>query len=204
MTVQMPIRPRDVPWLIVLLLVAVFQLIRGAWVDAAFFVAALVAATLCTWVRGSVRGTRASPGLVMLAVGIGLLTAVVLIAAPRHGLATGILVCIIGLAAAYVAIFGRHTTARSMQRTTPDGAETVLRRARVAWGSLILIAGVWEATAYLTWKWGLLADGTMPSMSDVLDPVLNSPVGKSVFVVAWLAAGIFLMMRAWPGRGRRE
>jgi hypothetical protein len=63
----------------------------------------------------------------------------------------------------------------------------------VAW-SVILVAGcLWELAQFIV---GRIAP-TQPSfaLSDLVDPLLDVPLGKAVFAMAWLACGAFLVLR---------
>ncbi|WP_167131764.1 hypothetical protein [Paramicrobacterium chengjingii] len=196
------IRLRDVPWLIVLVLVAVFQLIRGAWADAGIFGAALLGVSvLTTMPKQRLPVAKANRRSVQALSIAAVLAGIVLVVAPRHGTVTGLVVCVIGIFAGYSALAGGPHAAMEPRRSLSSigrARPRALRNALIAWGSLIVLAGVWEATAYLSWKWGLLADGVMPSISDVLDPLLDTWAWKTVFVFVWLAGGTVLMLHALP------
>lgn len=193
---------RDVPWLVVLVLVAVFQILRGVWIDAGIFATALA---LAIWQSARLRSPRvrlnARPALGLLST-CAIVCGVLLALTPRHGIASGVVVTVIGVAALLIALLGgREADAAAAPHSRPavsaatPTAPRSLVAALCAWGCLILVAGVWEATAYLTWKWGMLADGLMPSISDVLDPLLDTAPGKIAFVTVWLATGVALLRR---------
>jgi hypothetical protein len=57
----------------------------------------------------------------------------------------------------------------------------------------------WLAAA-LAWEVVTLADGDLPSLSDLADPLLADPVLRGVAVLGWLAAGGWLVARPGPRR----
>lgn len=190
-------------WLVpcvVLALVIVVAVIRAAWADVAFFTAALALAIAQTRAerppRHALRGRPPRPWI----GGAALTAGVILAWAPRHGLASGAVVGLLGLVTVTVAALGGWRA--NGGRTPPHPGGPASRRAVLAWGAIIVAAGLWELTAYLTWRWGVLPDGVMPSISDVLDPLLEEPVGKVAFVLVWLTGGTALLLRAWRGPDR--
>lgn len=60
---------------------------------------------------------------------------------------------------------------------------------------------VWAAAA-LAWELLTLAHDALPTLSDLLDPVLAVPVVRGVATAAWLAAGAWLLAR--PHREERS
>ncbi len=89
------------PWTLILIITGLFQLFRGAPVDAAFFlcIAALLLADAVGWLRLSVPVRPRAAWLLAAAVPL----AITLILAPRHGVVEGIIVSAIGVT---VLIFG--------------------------------------------------------------------------------------------------
>ena len=57
----------------------------------------------------------------------------------------------------------------------------------------------WLAAA-LAWELLTLADDDLPTLSDLADPALASPVLRGGATLAWLAAGAWLVTRAGPRR----
>ncbi|SEC50545.1 hypothetical protein SAMN04489806_3081 [Paramicrobacterium humi] len=190
-----PIASRDLPWLTALVLVGVFQIIRGTWDDVLIFAIALACALWQAVHRDPpdrrISGVPPLNGLVTAAIVVGVL----LVLLPRHSIAAGVVIVIIGAAGLTVALLGGWPAEPTSSTLASREPRPALRTAMVAWGCIVLVAGLWEATAYLTWKWGLLADGVMPSISDVVDPLLDTVVGKIVFVGVWITTGVAVLRR---------
>ncbi|MGB3374900.1 MAG: hypothetical protein WBA87_07155, partial [Microbacterium sp.] len=67
----------------------------------------------------------------------------------------------------------------------------------VAWTVILIIGCLWELAQFIV---GLIAP-QQPSfaLSDLIDPLLGTAIGKAVFAGAWLSCGAFLVLR---GRSR--
>ncbi|QGH68149.1 hypothetical protein [Pseudactinotalea sp. HY158] len=191
---------------VVLTLVTAVDVIRAAWADAIFFAVAIVLAAVQTRSPRRPRHALAGRAPIAAIVGTALAALLVLTFTPRHGLGAGVVVCLLGAATVTVAVLGGWPRGPSGlnepapavdHRRGDERGDPGLRRAGRAWGAIIVLAGLWELTAYLTWRWGVLADGIMPSISDVLDPILDTFAGKAAFAAIWLAGGAGLLIRAW-------
>jgi hypothetical protein len=69
-------------------------------------------------------------------------------------------------------------------------------RAGVAvWGSLFLVASLWELGALLGQPNFATGSYAHPTISTLTDPLLSSAPGRSVALVGWIALGIFLVDR---------
>ena len=62
----------------------------------------------------------------------------------------------------------------------------------MSWGVWACLFAVIELVAFIG---GFLTndDDTFPTISIILDPVLETQLGRAVFVALWLMAGIFLL-----------
>lgn len=65
-------------------------------------------------------------------------------------------------------------------------------RARLSWGLWAFLFAVIELIAFIG---GFLTndDNSFPTISIILDPVLETQLGRAVFVALWLMAGVFLL-----------
>jgi hypothetical protein len=90
-----------------------------------------------------------------------------------------------------VAAAGAVVTAAGLARRAGAGAAPVGRRGLPWLGWL---------TAAVAWELVTLADDDLPTLSDLADPVLASPVLRGGATLAWLAAGAWLVTR--PGSRR--
>ena len=90
-----------------------------------------------------------------------------------------------------VAAAGGVVTAAGLARRAGAGAAPVGRRG-LPWLGWLGAAVAWELVT--------LADDDLPTLSDLADPVLASPVLRGGATLAWLAAGAWLVTR--PGSRR--
>jgi hypothetical protein len=90
-----------------------------------------------------------------------------------------------------VAAAGAVVTAAGLARRAGAGAAPVGRRG-LPWLGWLGAAVVWELVT--------LADDDLPTLSDLADPVLASPLLRGGATLAWLAAGAWLVTR--PGSRR--
>jgi hypothetical protein len=91
-----------------------------------------------------------------------------------------------------VAFTGVALASVGLVRRAGEAAPPVGRRG-LPWLAWLAAAATWELLT-------LAADG-LPTLSDLLDPVLAHPVPRAAATAAWLAGGAWLL--ACPGRGRR-
>ena len=75
-------------------------------------------------------------------------------------------------------------------RRAPASRPGVPRAAVAPWMALLLAAGAWELVAVL---WG--DDADHPTLSLLLDPVLDTYPGRLAGYLGWLAAGRWLVTR---------
>jgi hypothetical protein len=96
---------------------------------------------------------------------------------------------VFGVAAAAGAIAWREPRTR---RSPPD---PVTRVGAIAWTTVFVSLALWELTALLLQP-SLTTDSyAHPTISVLMDSVLASPIGRSAFLVVWLAVGWVLLER---------
>lgn len=212
---------RTLPWAVTLFLVAAFQLLRGAWVDAGIFAVTLALLLAGLAVPPAAGGMTSTGGMtsaggmtrrritarspLKILIPVAVVVGAALALAPRHGGLSGGILVLVGLAAVGIAWFGATSPPAVPDAEGP--ARRPIASAVVVWSTIVVVAGLWEATAYLLPHWGLVDSAAMPAISDLLDPVLNIPLGKALFILLWLAAGVALLRRGWrqkPGRRRHR
>jgi len=93
-------------------------------------------------------------------------------------------------AAVAVLLAGAALLALAARRQVPPQPVICSRRAVLPWMVLALLLAGWELTAML---WG--NDSAHPSLSLLLDPVLDTYPGRLVGYLAWLATGRWLVTR---------
>lgn len=174
-------------WITILVLTGSFQLYREAWADAAVFLALAVGLVIGeTGILGRLDGKAITPRRLVLGI-ILAGDAAVLIFTPRHGLADGIALAVSGILVFLVA-WPNEPTAQ------PGPWTPRLSRAAVAWAILGIAFCAWELAMYFL-GYGAQGRTDFPALSDILDPVLDNPIGRVLGVVAWLAGGVALMRR---------
>jgi hypothetical protein len=176
-------------WIAILVLTGAFQVYRQAFADAAVFI--LLAAVLVVGETGILsrldsRTIRLRRIVIAIALAID---AIVLIFTPRHGYADGIVLAVTGALVFIVAWPNERTTDQAKQPWSPR-----LTRAALAWTIVGVAFCIWELAMYFL---GYGAEGRtdFPALSDILDPILDNPVGRVIGVAAWLAGGVALMRR---------
>jgi hypothetical protein len=198
------------PWTLILLATGLFQLLRGAPTDAAFFlvVAFLLIADAAglLWFAGTGLPHR---GLI---VGVSIVLGLLLLLVPRHGVAAGIVVGAagIGLLALAWSPSGPPQAARpaAARPTVPRAAATRaaatrpsgvsrsgLSRSAIVWIAIAITGSLLEVATFLLGLPSAAAKVEHPSISILLDPVLDTLAGRIGFVVVWLIVLVWLLRR---------
>ena len=195
------------PWVLVLVAVGVVQAVRAQWVDAAMFLGiaaglALDAAGVFDRIAGAgpvgraasdtaVRSRTARGRIGRAAAWAGLaFAAVVLVAATRHGLVAGVVALLLGVLAVAIAWAPAPAPVPSPERRRPR------LRAAVLWAAVVVAASVWELATFIVGRIVPPVRPEFPSVSEIVDPLLDQPASRAVFVVVWLGLGGFLLTRA--------
>ena len=174
-------------WITILIFTGSFQLYRQAYPDAAVFLALAVALIVGeTGVLRRLDGKLLRPRRILVAIVVAA-DALVLVFTPRHGPADGIALAVSGVLVFLVA--WPDEPPRETEPWTPR-----LTRAAIAWAILGIAFCIWELGMYFL---GYGAEGRtdFPALSDILDPVLNNPIGRAIGAAAWLAGGVALLRR---------
>ena len=197
------------PWAGVLALTTAFQVVRLEWVDTMVFGGALVLVLVDLLIpqglgllRGS-RPLRSPPPLVLLSLLAGVV-GVLLVVFPRHGIVSVVVLALVGCLVSLFSLAGDGRAAIG-GGDVATARRWILRERRAAalWIGVIVAAGVVEASAFLLGLAGVVDDTTMPSISDVLDPVLDRRLWHACYVAVWLVTGVALLRRGgWTEVGR--
>ena len=176
------------PWTLILVITGLFQVFRGAPSDGAFFlvVAVVLMMDAAGWVNIPGRGQPRRSVMIAAAAVLGTL----MVIAPRHGIVEGLIVSAIGLSVLFFAWPSPGDT---------DAAAAPLRRSAILWSIIGVACCLWEVTSFLLGLPSPDAQFTHPSISVLLDPVLNTPEGRIAFTALWLLGGVALLRR---GRAR--
>jgi hypothetical protein len=185
-------------WVTILILTGGFQIYRGAPVDGAVFLAMAVALILdLSGVLPAMRDREWRPSRVILVCVLGA-SALVLALTPRHGIGDGVAIAVSGILVFLVAWpQPDNRDAAGKQSWTPR-----LRRAATLWACVGIAVCLWELTMYFL---GTYVDRyAFPALSDLLNPLLDHPIGRILFAAAWLVGGVALMRRGRPRPPRTD
>lgn len=178
------------PWTVILVITGLFHLLRGAPVDAVFFlvIAAVLVADAAGWVR--LHGTT-QPRLGWL-LGAAAVLGALMVFSARHGVVEGLIVSAIGLCVL------RFTWDSPRE---PGPSSVALRRSAILFTIVGVIGCLWEVTSYLLGVPSAAAKFDHPSGSLLLDPFVGTIEGRIVFTALWLLGGIWLLRRGRATRG---
>lgn len=171
-------------WALVFAITDGLQFFRGAWEDAVIFTLAtgLVLGAGTIWLHQDWDSNKAISGR-QIDLGLGLLGALFIIT-PRHtvlGLAAVILVAPVLVAL----LWGNHRGPRGQ-------ATDRIKRSRFIWVTWAVVTALWEFAANVL---GQLEGNlySFPTISVLLDPLLDNLFGKTGFVVVWILVGVGLI-----------
>jgi hypothetical protein len=176
-------------WILILVLTGLFQFYRAAVPDGIVFLA--MAAALIIGRTGILRSFdqhRWQPRRVLVLSALAL-AAGVLVLTPRHGIADGVVVVASGILVFVVA------WPDPPRDDEADPSWTIrLRRSAIAWSIVGIAFCAWELITYFG---GLTRAGrdVYPALSDLIDPWLDNPIGRAIFVALWLSGGVALARR---------
>jgi hypothetical protein len=171
------------PWVIIFFGTAIFHTWRGSWQDVAIFgISTLI---ILSQVFGLTKfGFRDQPRfpIWLLAVAIAAI-AITLYLAPRHGLVSFLVLITLIPIGVVLLMYSDEK-----QQVQPSSN---MYRSRLIWGSWATGFALIELVAYV----GSKLSGNIeeyPTISVILDPVLDTSLGRATFVIAWLAGGVYL------------
>jgi hypothetical protein len=169
---------------------AAFQLWRGAVVDGLLFSGLVVMLVVDRLTGGRIvliRRAAQAPRWVVLttAASLGLVLAI----SPRHGTLDAIAITALGVLALVLAW--------SPTGKRPERPAAAYRRSAITWSLLGVVFCLWEAGAYIASVSG--GGDSFPTVSVLLEPFLEWPLGRLLFTAAWLIGGLSLL-RVWHRR----
>lgn len=180
---------RAVPWIAIVAIIALVQVVRAEYLDAIVFGATAVVLAIDAVAGPRVRARR-PPTWAIVAGAV--LTGGVLAFAPRHGALAAVVVIAIGVAALAIAW---PDPVRDDQPA--DGRRTT--RAAIAWAIVAIATCLLELASFLLGRYTAETKFTHPALSDLLNPLVDQWGGMAVFAALWLALGVLLLTR-----GRRR
>jgi hypothetical protein len=164
--------------------VSIFHVMRGAYIDAIIFGAGalLMVADWKRWVHWSMP-ERPKAGRMPVLLVIAAASSV-LFFSERGGWQDIVLLLALAPIALTMVYYRDHG---------PKPSSTlVMNRTRWAWLTLAVVMCVSELFAYI-WASAFKDDKSYPTISIIVNPVLESPYGRGIFLVLWMLIGVALL-----------
>jgi hypothetical protein len=164
--------------------VAIFHLMRGSYGDAVIFgVGSLILiADWKHWIKWSMpERPRFRSWTILLVIAI---SSSVLFFSERGGWQDVVLLLTLAPVALTLVYYRDHGPKPSSTR--------LMNRTRWLWLTLAVVMCVSELFAYI-WANVFKDDKTYPTISIIVNPVLESPYGRGVFLVLWMLIGVGLL-----------
>lgn len=172
------------PWLPPMVYVAIFHFMRESWVDAAIFSigSLLIIADWKKLLRWEMpERPKLSKTPVLLAI---LLASSILFFSERGGWQDTVLLLALAPIALFMIYYRDHGPKPSSTR--------LMNRTRWLWLTLAILLCVSELFAYI-WANSFKDDDRYPTISIIVNPVLESPYGRGIFLVIWMLIGVGLI-----------
>ena len=176
-------------WICVLGIMAGFQTWRGAYVDGILFFALVAMLVLDRLTGGKIviiKRPIVAPKVITL--GITGVLGVALVLAPRHTWIDLVAFIAIGVT---VLIVAWEPAPKRVKRP-----KKAMLRSMWFWSMSAVALCLWEATAFILSVSVPNGYKYFPTISVLLDPFVENPWGRLVFVGLWLAAG-YGLLRFW-------
>lgn len=170
------------PWVVVFVGMALFHTWRGSTADIVIF--GVGAALILSQVFGMYSlGFATQPTFPTWLITLTVITAAVLLfISPRHGVVNFMVLL------AFVPVGFALVMHQDRAHPVPSRQDL---RGRLVWAVWALVFALIELVAYLGSK--MVGDlSVYPTISVLLDPVLDTPLGRATFVALWLMAGVYL------------
>ncbi|MFM6963847.1 MAG: hypothetical protein ACKOWJ_06285 [Micrococcales bacterium] len=181
------------PWLPYLLTTYEFQVIRGSRVDALIFGLACLL-LFADWKGFIPWELPERPKFSKWALVVGLAaSAGILFLSPRASLAD-IVLFIVMLPIALTLVYYRDHG--PLPKSTP-----AIKLSMRLWVGIMVGMALCELFAFI-WASVFRDDKNFPTVSVLMEPVLASPIGRTIFLVLWMLAGAYLL-GVWRKRGSR-
>ncbi|MBO1741106.1 hypothetical protein [Leifsonia sp. TF02-11] len=179
-------------WTGVLVVTAVFHVVRGAPVDAAIYAVGAVVLVFDAlgWLRIPLRmpADRDTVSRRVVAYALIAVASLTLGFTRLYGMADTAIVVGLGILLLPVGWADRGEG----PRRPPSAA---VRRAAVLW-SIVIVAGcLWEIGAFFLGRDLTGSETAFPALSDLIDPLLAWPPARALLVACWLLGGYALLRR---------
>ena len=172
------------PWLPPMVYVALFHFMRGSYGDAIIFTigSLLLIADWKKWFRWSMPERPQAGRVPVLFVIVG--ASSVLFFSERGGWQDVVLLLALAPIALTMVYYRDHGPKPSSTK--------VMNRTRWAWLTLAVFMCVSELFAYI-WANAFKDDSRYPTISIIVNPVLDSPYGRGIFLAIWMLIGVGLL-----------
>lgn len=171
------------PWVVVFIGTAIFHFTRGSTIDAVIFT--LASLLILTQVFGYTEfGLSRQPKF-----SVPWIAAVVAVAAwtlyfsPRHGI-ENVITMLLFIPVGLLLIF-------YVDSETVEAWPRPVIKSRLIWGLWAFGFTLAELSAFV-YGYFYPTRQDPPTISAVLDPILDEPLGRAIFVAVWLAFGVFM------------
>ena len=172
------------PWLPPMIYTAMFQIMRGAIVDAVIFTVGslLLIADWKHWLRWHMP-ERPRIGRIPVILVI-LLSSSVLFFSDRGGWQDVVLLLALAPVALSLVFYRDHGPKPSSSR--------IMNRTRWLWLAIAVFLCLSELFAYI-WANVFKDDRSFPTISIIVRPILDSPYGRGIFLAIWMLVGVGLL-----------
>jgi hypothetical protein len=172
------------PWLPPMIFVSIFHIMRGSYDDALIFAVGsfLIIADWKKWFRWSMPERLKAGRLPVLIVILG--ASSVLFFSERGGWQDIVLLLALAPIALTMVYYRDHGPKPS--------SSPLMNRTRWAWLTLAVLMCVSELFAYI-WASVFKDDKSYPTVSIIVNPVLDSPYGRGIFLALWMLIGVGLL-----------
>ena len=171
------------PWVVVFVGTAIFHFTRNSLIDAVIF--SLASILILSQVFGLTQiGLPSQPRFsTPWIAGVVAVAAWTLYFSPRHGI-ENVITLLLFIPLGLIIIF-------YLDGDNSQPPPKAIRRSRLVWGLWAFGFTLAELSAFV---YGYLYPQPQdpPTISAVLDPILDQPWGRAIFVAVWLAFGVFM------------
>jgi hypothetical protein len=172
------------PWLPVFAFVTLFHLIRESYIDATIFAVGSVVLVLdwkklLRWRMPKRRRLKGSTLIIAVA-----LSCSVLFFSDRGGWQDVLLLLVLGPIALYLVYY--------QDRGPKPSGNGTMTRTKWIWMTLAIFMAVSELFAYI-WAEVFKDNNTYPTISIIVNPILDSPYGRGIFLILWMLIGFGLL-----------
>lgn len=185
-------------WIGILALTSGFQFFRGAPMDGMVFGVAgllLVADVFGLLSFVPILSPRPRRDVTVVA---GVVLTALLTLLPRYSVADGIILVAIGLTLVPF-VWAEPPARMKHEADEPNGTRApwrpALRRAALLWLCLVVVFCLRELGSFFLSMPSPTAEFDHPPLSDLVDPIMDNPIGKFAGIALWLMLGASLLRR---------